>query len=635
MGLQITNIRIQNFRSIEYLDEALTYTNLVLGQNNCGKSNLLKAINIALSANPTVTKEDIYVGPSEELARDKAAIIDILIRPIDENGEICESFSAFWSKVFTTAWISTGVDEGDFVGIRTFISYSPEFDSYRISRKQIKEWNSSIDTARVGKNAYFNADMQAYIFSFYMDAQRDIVADIKNQKSYFGRATSSKDLAPELVKDIEAQLDRLNQQIVSNTPTLKNTESAISQIGNVVGNQGSSLQIEPISRKISDLHKGFDIKFTDGNAASLSLEDHGMGTRSWVSFLTLGAYIKYLITCIQEQNPEAEIFAVLSLEEPEAHLHAAAQKKLYSQINTFQGQKIVSTHSPYIVSQANIEDFVHLHKYDGKTTSKRLDISEYKVEELAKIQREFIKSKGDLLFSTVVILAEGTTEEQALPIYFERYFGIDPSFVGVNIIGIGGQNYLTFIKLLNDFSIKWYIFSDGEQATIRTVSKAVTAATGKDLDDLSNVVIIDNGDDYEDHLIHSGYSQLMIDAINQYERILRLEIDPEGAERDPRDFFERYIEETNGTKAGQRKSGEVCPTCGKALSEEFYYDYNGDEGRDRALLDCCQKSKNKAKYASVIADYIIEHAASDKVIPPKVLELFQNVDSIIHLHTGD
>ena len=104
--------------------------------------------------------------------------------------------------MFTTNWIATDIDTGDFVGIRTIIAYNPEFDSYRITRKQIKVWEESIESAKCSKSIHFNADMQSYIFSFYMDAQRDIIDDIKNQKSYFGRATSSKDMPQDLVREI-------------------------------------------------------------------------------------------------------------------------------------------------------------------------------------------------------------------------------------------------------------------------------------------------------------------------------------------------------------------------------------------------------------------------------------------------
>ncbi|WP_089612214.1 AAA family ATPase [Dehalobacterium formicoaceticum] len=47
MSISLTNIRVNNFRSLENIDLTINKTNIIIGQNNCGKSNLLKAINIA------------------------------------------------------------------------------------------------------------------------------------------------------------------------------------------------------------------------------------------------------------------------------------------------------------------------------------------------------------------------------------------------------------------------------------------------------------------------------------------------------------------------------------------------------------------------------------------------------------
>ena len=105
------------------------------------------------------------------------------------------------------------------------------------------------------------------------------------------------------------------------------------------------IEITPFTKKVRDLNKGLTIYYTD-NHDSFSMEYHGMGTRSWSSLLTLKSFITLL-----SKNAEKEksvFFPVLAIEEPEAHLHPNAQKKLFRQIDAIAGQKIISTHSPYI-----------------------------------------------------------------------------------------------------------------------------------------------------------------------------------------------------------------------------------------------------------------------------------------------
>ena len=67
MGISLTKVRIENFRSIESLELSLSMTNVLIGANNCGKSNFLKAVNVALGQNKTVSSDDIYIGKDEVL----------------------------------------------------------------------------------------------------------------------------------------------------------------------------------------------------------------------------------------------------------------------------------------------------------------------------------------------------------------------------------------------------------------------------------------------------------------------------------------------------------------------------------------------------------------------------------------
>ena len=134
--------------------------------------------------------------------------------------------------------------------------------------------------------------MNNYLSVFYMDAQRDVVEDLRDRKSYFGKATSRIELLPTDIQDIESQLNAVNVKIVDSIPALRQTADRIGSIASTIGSSNGTIEIEPLARKVADLHKGMDIFFKDGEAARLSIAQHGMGTRSWISFLTLGAYVE-------------------------------------------------------------------------------------------------------------------------------------------------------------------------------------------------------------------------------------------------------------------------------------------------------------------------------------------------------
>ena len=616
MGISISKVRIENFRSIENLELSLSMTNVLIGANNCGKSNFLKAINVALGQNKIISSEDIYVGKDEVLDNTKCATIDIMLRPVDTTNKILSAFSDFWIGVFTEEWITTGDPIGDYVGIRTILQYDALKNDYIVVRKQITDWGDSISSAGVSRRKAFTGDMNTYITAFYMDAQRDVVDDIKDRKSYFGRATSRVDLSQEKISEIERQLNDVNSQIVDSIPALSQTATRIAAIASTVGAANGTIEIEPLARKMTDLHKGMDVIFRDGEAARLSVSQHGMGTRSWISFLTLGAYVDWEKQRLVEDDPESESYIMLTMEEPEAHLHPQAQQKLYSQLCKFSGQKIISTHSPSIVAQAELCDLIHFEKINGKTQAHSFNASNYTEEEKNRIKREVISSHGELLFAKAIVLCEGITEEQALPIYFQEKYGIDPTFCGINIIGIGGQNYKTFLSLIKNFHIHWYIFSDGESSTIRTVKKAVRDVFGTEIDQCDNVIILDNQEDYEKHLLNNGYENEIVEAICLIEG--------------DTDFVSEYVRTRDHTVAGREKTSlPKCTVCQQFIYQDVIRDYSGIDGWRNAIYDCCTAKQAKAKYAIGVAEKIVSVSDESRRIPPKINSLLDAMSPIM------
>ncbi len=613
MDIILKCVRISNFRSIENIEVDLGATNILIGQNNAGKSNFLRALDIAFNGSKTISEEDIFIEHNEHLSKNKKAIIDLKICPF--NGKtVDKNFSEFWTSVFTDKWITIDEIAGSYVGIRTIIEFDIKKNDYVIVKKPIIEWNDSIETAKVGKKQTYTSDMYDYINDYYMDAKRDIITDIRDRKSYFGRATSKIDLTEDKIEELEAKLNSVNQEMIDNIAAINETNESLSKISTTMGSSNSRVQIEPLTRKIGDLHKGMDITFKEGETASFSVMQHGMGTRSWISFLTLGAYVDFFHRSIKEDDEESDDLVILSLEEPEAHLHPQAQRQIYQQLESFKGQKIVSTHSASILAQADLDNIIHFKKVNGKTCAKRFEKSNYQSNEIAKIEREVINTHGELIFSSAIVLCEGITEEQALPVFFREFFGIEPVFLGINIIGIGGQNYQTYLKFVREFELRWYIFSDGESAAKKSVRNAVKILTTEEYDTLANVVVIENGYDYEKMLIKNGNSNEIIAAIN----------DINGNEN----YYTNYIDKLNGeVKTKRRKTNKPpCTLCGQDIYEDYIEEIEGLEEDETKLYRCMISSDGKAKYATTVAQYIVKSQEINKRFPQEILKLLVQIE---------
>ena len=152
MDIIIEQVRISNYRSLKYIDVKLGMMNVLIGPNNSGKSNFLHALELSVNGSRNLSEEDIYVADGERLKGEKQAIIDIKIVPL-KDGKKADSFSEFWTGIFTTNWIITDEANGDYVGIRTIIAYDVLKNDYVLTRRPINEWNDSIETAKVGKSS--------------------------------------------------------------------------------------------------------------------------------------------------------------------------------------------------------------------------------------------------------------------------------------------------------------------------------------------------------------------------------------------------------------------------------------------------------------------------------------------------
>lgn len=462
-------IRINGFRGLDNLELSLQDTTVLTGANNAGKTSVLKALQLVLGNRSFLTTDDLNIKSG---TRAESIIVDIRIIPTDENNKRAANFDDDWEAYFTDKAIKYDDQSLAYIPIRTKFVYNHSRSDFDKQQRILKLWESN-------DVEWFNIEttkekvlLDALPF-FYLEAQRDVVEDLKFKSSYLGRMMSqiSQSYSKDDIEALESIIEELNNKAIEKSEILSIIQAVLSGIDTTIDNKGSNVTLSPFAKKIRDLNKTISIQYGE-NDNSFTMEYHGMGTRSWSSLLAFKAFIKH-ITGLTEKTSDIPIYPIIAIEEPEAHLHPNAQKKLYRQIQEISGQKIISSHSPYVVASANLYEVRHLYK-SAKIRVGHLDEEALNADDYRKIKQKVVNTKGEIIFSKCIVFFEGETEEQALPILAQKYFKIHPSEIGIDFVGVGGAgNYFPFIEFANQMQIPWFIFSDGEPGPVADMSKAV------------------------------------------------------------------------------------------------------------------------------------------------------------------
>ena len=587
MSILIKTVRIAGFRGLENFEVNLEKTTILTGMNNTGKTSFLKALQLALGNRQFISQDDFFIKGSSVSEK---IIIDLLIVPLDGDDKRGENFSDDWELLFTTDRIRNDDNGNAFVPLRTIVLFDTIKNSFSTQQFILPNWPefkqgdvSWFDIAN-DRNTGFHFDEIPF---FYMNAQRDIIDDIKLRNSYLGKMLSKIEYSPKDIKEIEEQIKALNEKAVNSSDILSNIKMTLKDLDSAMDSNNEGIEITPFTKKLRDLNKGLTIYYSDSHD-SFSMEYHGMGTRSWSSLLTLKSFITLL-----SQNAEKEqsvFFPVLAIEEPEAHLHPNAQKKLFGQIDSINGQKIISTHSAYIAATANLEQIRNFYK-DKTVKCGRIITDNLSGEDIRKIRRQVINTRGEIFFSKLLIFFEGETEEQALPIFAQKYFGKTPVEMGLDFVGVEGfGNYLPFLRFAEALNIPWLIVSDAENKPGKDVKSSVQAQfskCGSQKYETDCVVFLDDGDDFEQQLIKGGFSDEIKKAIASF------------------DVYEN--EKHREAKESDR------------LAEIESYD-------DDQLYNII--TADKTQYSPVIAEHIINN---NKSLPPKITALFDKIADILKI----
>lgn len=485
--MYISKVKIKGFRNFK--EKEIIFNdgiNVIIGHNNAGKSNILKAISLVIDTqsskrlevsdfNQNVTLEELKANPptvvinlfisqseNEDTNSDDLVTVGNYLTRLEVPYEALITYEFFLPESEKDKYVSalSGIDEIK----KAWKVIKHDFIRLYIS----KIWGGD-------PNLQMQADsesLQKFDFQF-LDAIRDVERDM-----FSGRNTLLRDVLDffmdyeiknDTTKDVDtklAEIRSLKEKFSTDADVLLETlqermQSGKEQILDYAKQTGASFnKANPdFDGSLSDVELfsalKLIIKYETGITIPATHNGLGYNNLIFMSLLLSKMQVnsdgKYL-------GSNAKVFPILAIEEPEAHLHPAMQYKFLKFLKENKDVKkkarqiFVTTHSTQITSAVSLDEIICLHNennvlsigYPGKVFSS----SEEDLKSKAYVQRFLDATKSDMLFAQKVILVEGIAEELLFPT-MAKYLGQSVEDNHVAIINVGGRYFDHFIKLFN------------------------------------------------------------------------------------------------------------------------------------------------------------------------------------------
>jgi putative ATP-dependent endonuclease of OLD family len=351
--VRITSLRIENFRSIKYLEIELGESTVFVGPNNAGKTAILDALRIALTRRwgqrgTGFSEYDVHLAKEGDDPKRSPAIV------IEVRSE--ESSVGDWPDNVQQALDQ--LVQSDPVTGKSSITLNVSCQWSETDASFQPAWaflNAAREPLIAGSARRLNLErFWEYIPVFYLGPLRAAEDEFSPRSQFWGRLLKAMVIPPALESRVQRVLDLLNAKLMRADARLGAIASTLSSATRVAArDRDGAVELRVVPLKSWDLLSKTEIIMrNEPDWPWLPLQRQGQGIQSLSVIFLFQAFVAHLLSEVYE--PEST--PVLALEEPETHLHPQAARTLWAYVKALPGQKIVTTHSPYFVQHVPFRD---------------------------------------------------------------------------------------------------------------------------------------------------------------------------------------------------------------------------------------------------------------------------------------
>ncbi|MEW4309470.1 ATP-dependent nuclease [Rossellomorea marisflavi] len=391
----LKEVRIKNFRSLKDIRIPLAKNTILIGENNSGKTAFLDAVKLGLGrSNKRVSpfnEYDYYVNDEKGDPKNSDGIAIEFIFREEKPNQWPEKISQVLGEIVQPMMWEEDEDEAvNQIWLRVNSKYDDSQKEFMIETDFLNTEGESLSGK--ASNSKYNDFLQLTPV-FYLQALRDIHDTFSSNSPFWGRFLKKINIPDDKLQGIQDSLAKINEEIINSDSNLEEMIKSLDNIHKVLSlNDREVVSINALPLKTWDiLSKSQVVMKGKGSNANFPLDRHGQGTQSLATLFLFQTYIDVLLKTTFEQETEA----ILTLEEPEAHLHPQASRSLASKINKIDCQKIISTHSPYFVQNMNLMDLRLFRKKGSETSIHYLIDKAEAIVDIKDSLHRFIEAKGE------------------------------------------------------------------------------------------------------------------------------------------------------------------------------------------------------------------------------------------------
>jgi len=200
----------------------------------------------------------------------------------------------------------------------------------------------------------------------------------------------------------------------------------------------------------------------------------GTGTQSLALLMLLGAVLE-----AENGSPvDSGAESLVLIEEAEAHLHPILAARIFRLIDRVPGQKVLTTNSGDLLASVPLHAIRRIVRSAAGVSVYGLRDDALTVDEMRRIGYHIRVNRASSVFARCWLLVEGETESWLLP-EVARLVGFDFPAEGIRCVEYAQCGIAPLVKMARGLGIQWHLLADGDDAGRHYVRAARSFLAGE------------------------------------------------------------------------------------------------------------------------------------------------------------